>query len=91
VGAYNYFISLLTALRKVRLAAAMEFVNGVVFAALGIVMLLTWRCGLGKRGDSLRRIVPAEHFGRIVVGKKRHGRPRPPASNRCPSGACGPS
>jgi O-antigen/teichoic acid export membrane protein len=44
VGAYNYFISLLTALRKVRLAAAMEFINGVVFAALGIVLLLTWRC-----------------------------------------------
>ena len=44
VGAYNYFISLLTALRKVRLAAAMEFVNGVLFAALGIGLLLTWRC-----------------------------------------------
>jgi O-antigen/teichoic acid export membrane protein len=44
VGAYNYFISLLTALRKVRLAAAMEFINGILFAALGIVMLLAWRC-----------------------------------------------
>ncbi len=44
VGAYNYFISLLTALRKVRLAAAMEFVNGVLFAALGIALLLTWQC-----------------------------------------------
>ncbi len=44
VGTYNYFISLMTALRKVRLAAAMEFINGVLFAALGIVLLLAWRC-----------------------------------------------
>jgi polysaccharide transporter, PST family len=40
---YNYFFSLLTALRKVRLAAAMEFINGVLFAALGVVLLLAWR------------------------------------------------
>jgi polysaccharide transporter, PST family len=44
VGAYNYFISLMTALRKVRLAAAMEFINGVLFAVLGIALVLTWRC-----------------------------------------------
>jgi O-antigen/teichoic acid export membrane protein len=44
VAAYNYFISLLTALRIVRLAATMEFLNGVLFAALGIGLLLTWRC-----------------------------------------------
>ena len=44
VGAYNYFISLMTAPRKVRLAAAMEFINGVLFAGLGIALLLAWRC-----------------------------------------------
>ena len=44
VVTYNYFISLLTALRKVRLAAAMEFLNGILFACLGIALLLTWQC-----------------------------------------------
>jgi PST family polysaccharide transporter len=43
VAAYNYFLSLLTALRKARLAATMEFLNGVLFAVLGIGLLLTWR------------------------------------------------
>jgi O-antigen/teichoic acid export membrane protein len=41
---YNYFICLLIALRKARLAATMDFCNGVLFAALGVALLLTWRC-----------------------------------------------
>jgi len=44
VVVYNYCISLLTALRKARLAATMEFINGVLFAALGIGLLLCWQC-----------------------------------------------
>lgn len=48
VVAYNYFVSLLTALRKVRLAATMEFVFGLTFAVLGITLLLTWRCNAGS-------------------------------------------
>jgi PST family polysaccharide transporter len=44
VVAYNYFISLLTALKKVRLAAAMEFLNGTLFAVLGVGLLLGWQC-----------------------------------------------
>ncbi len=43
VVAYNYFISLLTALKKVRLAAAMEFLNGTLFAVLGVGLVLGWR------------------------------------------------
>jgi O-antigen/teichoic acid export membrane protein len=44
VVAYNYSLSLFTALRTVRLASAMEFVNGVMFAVLGILLLIFWRC-----------------------------------------------
>jgi len=44
VVVYNYCISLLTAIRKARLAATMEFLNGVLFAALGIGLLLYRRC-----------------------------------------------
>ncbi|MBN2578701.1 MAG: lipopolysaccharide biosynthesis protein [Pirellulales bacterium] len=43
VVAYNYCISLFTALRCVRWAAAMEFVNGVTFAVLGVILVLLWR------------------------------------------------
>ena len=52
VAAYNYTISLFTALRAVRLASAMEFVNGVMFAVLGISLLAGWRCG--RPGGSCR-------------------------------------
>jgi polysaccharide transporter, PST family len=44
VVTYNYFISLLTSLRKVRLAATMEFLNGVSFAVFGVGLLLFWQC-----------------------------------------------
>ncbi len=44
IVAYNYLISLFTALRTVRLASAMEFVNGVMFAVLGVGLLIGWRC-----------------------------------------------
>lgn len=44
IVAYNYSISLFTALRTVRLASAMEFANGILFAALGVSFLIGWRC-----------------------------------------------
>jgi polysaccharide transporter, PST family len=44
VAAYNYSVSLFTALRNIRMAVAMEFINGVLFAVIGIVLLLTWQC-----------------------------------------------
>jgi O-antigen/teichoic acid export membrane protein len=44
IVAYNYSISLFTALRTVRLASAMEFVNGIMFAVLGVSLLVGWRC-----------------------------------------------
>lgn len=44
IVAYNYSISLFTALRTVRLASAMEFVNGIMFAVLGVALLIGWRC-----------------------------------------------
>jgi polysaccharide transporter, PST family len=43
VIAYNYCSSLFTALRCVRWAAAMDFVNGVSFAVLGSIFVLAWR------------------------------------------------
>jgi polysaccharide transporter, PST family len=43
VVAYNYCLSLFTALRCVRWAAAMDFVNGVSFAVLGSILVLAWR------------------------------------------------
>jgi O-antigen/teichoic acid export membrane protein len=44
IVAYNYSISLFTALRTVRLASAMEFANGILFAVLGVSLLIAWRC-----------------------------------------------
>ncbi len=43
VVAYNYFISLFIALKNVRLAAAMEFLNGLLFAVLGIGLMWIWQ------------------------------------------------
>jgi O-antigen/teichoic acid export membrane protein len=44
VIAYNFCVELFTALRNIRFASVMQLVNGVAFAALGIGMLLGWRC-----------------------------------------------
>jgi polysaccharide transporter, PST family len=44
IVAYNYSISLFTALRTVRMASAMEFANGILFAVLGVSLLIGWRC-----------------------------------------------
>jgi PST family polysaccharide transporter len=44
VVAHNSCISLAIALRNMRLAAMMEFLNGVLFAFLGVALLLSWRC-----------------------------------------------
>ncbi|MGW8256581.1 MAG: lipopolysaccharide biosynthesis protein [Thermoguttaceae bacterium] len=43
VAAYNYSISMFIALRSMRLAAVMEFLNGTLFAALSISLLLARR------------------------------------------------
>ena len=89
--AYNYFISLLTALRKVRLAATMEFLNGVLFAVLGIGLLLIWQCDsasvvIAYSGSCLLSIV-----GGSRGGLKRRGRLRRTISSPCRNGRCGPS
>ncbi|MCC6125526.1 MAG: lipopolysaccharide biosynthesis protein [Pirellulales bacterium] len=44
IVAYNYALSLFTALRAVRLSSAMEFFNGISFAVLGIALPAVWRC-----------------------------------------------
>ncbi len=44
VIAMNYFIDLLNALRNVRLLAGLQFFNSLVFAVLGVCLLLYWRC-----------------------------------------------
>ncbi len=44
VIAYNVLIELFTALRNIRLVSVMQLINSVVFAVLGIGLLLGWRC-----------------------------------------------
>lgn len=44
VIAFNYLVELLTALRNIRLVSAMQLLNSVAFAALGVALLLCWRC-----------------------------------------------
>lgn len=44
VVAYNYLVELFTAMRNIRLASALQLTNSVVFAALGLGLLLGWRC-----------------------------------------------
>ncbi len=44
IVAYNYWLSLATSLRRVRVAAIMEFFNGVLFAVIGVALLQFWRC-----------------------------------------------
>jgi PST family polysaccharide transporter len=41
---FNFMVELFTAMRSARLAAAMQFINGVVFALLGVGLLWGWRC-----------------------------------------------
>ncbi len=43
VIAYNLLVELFTALRNIRYASVMQFVNSVAFAALGIGLLLGWQ------------------------------------------------
>ena len=44
----NYFIDLLNAMRNVRLLACLQFFNSVVFATLGVCLLLFWQCNAGS-------------------------------------------
>jgi polysaccharide transporter, PST family len=48
VIAYNYLLSLYTAMRNIRLVSAMELCNSLSFAVLGIGLLLYWECGAGS-------------------------------------------
>jgi O-antigen/teichoic acid export membrane protein len=41
---FNYFVDLCTALRNVRLIAGLQLFNSIVFAVLGVGLLLGWRC-----------------------------------------------
>jgi len=43
VVAYHYFVNLLNALRNVRLISAMQVVNSLAFAGLGILLVWSWR------------------------------------------------
>jgi O-antigen/teichoic acid export membrane protein len=44
VIAYNFLIELFTALRNIRLVSAMQLVNSVAFAVLGVALLVSWQC-----------------------------------------------
>lgn len=44
VIAFNYFYDLFAALRNIRLVALLQLLNGLVFAGLGVGLLLGWRC-----------------------------------------------
>ncbi len=44
VIAYNFLIELFTALRNIRLVSAMQLVNSVAFAVLGVALLMSWQC-----------------------------------------------
>ena len=48
VVASNFFIELFTALRNVRFVAGGQLANGLLFAALGVGLLLFWRCQAGS-------------------------------------------
>ncbi len=41
---FNYFVDLCTALRNIRLIAGLQLFNSIVFAVLGVGLLLGWRC-----------------------------------------------
>lgn len=43
VAAFGYLNSLLIALRQVRVASIMNFAHGILFAVLGVTLLLAWR------------------------------------------------
>jgi len=44
VIAYNVLIELFTALRNIRLVSVMQLINSIVFAVLGVGLLLGWHC-----------------------------------------------
>jgi polysaccharide transporter, PST family len=44
VVAYNFLIELFTALRSVRLASGLQFINSVAFAVIGLALLAGWDC-----------------------------------------------
>ena len=69
--AFNFLVELLIALRNVRLASVMQLINSAAFAALGVGLLLGWRCDaksvlLAYGGSCLIAIVwAARPLGRI--------------------------
>jgi O-antigen/teichoic acid export membrane protein len=42
--AYNFLVELFTALRNIRMASGLQFINSVAFAVLGLGLLAGWRC-----------------------------------------------
>ncbi|MBN1394362.1 MAG: oligosaccharide flippase family protein [Pirellulales bacterium] len=55
---YNFLVELCVAMRNIRLSSAMQLINGLAFAALGLGLLLGWRCSaesvlLGYGGSCL--------------------------------------
>ena len=68
---FNYFISLCTALRNIRLVSAMQVINVFAFAALGVGLLLGWQCTvaaavLAYTGAAMVAILPAAWWLRRV-------------------------
>jgi O-antigen/teichoic acid export membrane protein len=44
VVAFNYCSSMFMAMKNIRMVSAMEFINGVTFALLGLGLLACWKC-----------------------------------------------
>ena len=83
VIAYNLLVELFTALRNVRFASMMQFVNSVAFAVLGIGLLLGWQRSaesvlISYGGSCLIAAVPA---GFVL---RRVWRSTPPADQPLP-------
>ena len=73
---YNYFISLFTALRNIRLVSAMQMLNVLAFAGLGIVLLLGWRCTaaaavVAYAGAALVALLPVVWWSTRVLANLR--------------------
>jgi len=69
---FNYFMSLCTALRNVRLVSAMQVVNVFAFAGLAVALLLGWQCTVASAiaayaGAAVIAILPAAWWLRGVL------------------------
>lgn len=71
VVAFNFLVEVFTALRNIRLVSAMQMVNSVAFAVLGVGLLLGWQCSaaavlLSYGGSCLVAILWASFFVRRI-------------------------